>query len=176
MRHPQASNSGGIGKAYVLTIGAALALLWSGAVTAKTPAPAPRPAATAPSGPQMPSSEAMIILIRASLVALSQANVTNNYTVLHALGSQNFKTSNPPARLASVFESFRTNRIDLSPVVVLNPQLSAQPTLANGKLRLVGIFPSKPMQVNYDLTFEPDGGVWKLFGLGVNLSAAATAK
>jgi hypothetical protein len=132
--------------------------------------PALQPVALPARQLQLPPPEAMIILIRSSIVALSQANVTNNYAVLNALGSQTFRANNPPAQLANVFQSFRANQIDLTPVVYINPQLTVQPTLDGGKMRLVGNFPSQPMQVNFDLTFEPDGGVWKLFGLGVNLS------
>ena len=122
---------------------------------------------------QMPPPEAMIIMIRSSLVALSQANVTNNYTVLNQLGSDNFRSTNPPARLAQLFGSFRSNQIDLAPVVFVTPQLSQQPRIADGKLHLVGNFPTAPMRVDFDLRFEPSGGIWKLFGLEVNLNRAA---
>jgi hypothetical protein len=122
---------------------------------------------------QMPPPEAMIIMIRSSLVALSQANVTNNYQVLNALGSENFRAANPPARLAQIFAPFRSNNIDLTPVVFVTPQLSQQPQIKDGKLRMVGIFPTQPMQVAYDLQFEPSGGTWKLFGISVNLNPAA---
>ncbi len=121
---------------------------------------------------QMPPPEAMIIMIRSSLVALSQANVTNNYQVLNALGSNNFRQANPPARLAQLFASFRSNNIDLAPVVFVTPQLSQQPKIENGKLRLIGFFPTQPMRVDYDLEFEPADGIWKLYGLSVNLNAA----
>jgi hypothetical protein len=126
----------------------------------------PRPAAQ----PQLPPPEAMIILIRSSLVALSHANLTNNYTVLNGLGSAAFRTANSPAQLSQRFSAFRDNRIDMNPVVFLTPQLTQQPSIVNGKMRLVGYFPSSPMQVNYDLTFEPDQGTWKLFGLAVDLA------
>ena len=133
--------------------------------------PAPRPQLQ----PQLPTPEAMIILIRATLVALSQANVTNNYTVLNGLGSPAFRTANPPVRLAQTFEAFRTNHIDMNPVVFVTPQLTQQPLITNGKMRLAGYFPTQPMQVNYDLTFEPSDGVWRLFGLSVNLTAPGPA-
>jgi hypothetical protein len=138
---------------------------------AKMPRPAPPAAVQAPAQPQVPSPEAMIILIRASLVALSQANLTNNYSVLNQLGSPTFKQANSPARLQQIFEPFRRNNIDMNPVVFVTPQLTAQPVMKDGRLRLVGNFPTTPMQVNYDLQFEPSGGVWRLFGLSVDLSA-----
>jgi hypothetical protein len=122
---------------------------------------------------QMPPPEAMIIMIRSSLVALSQANVTNNYQVLNALGSNNFRQSNPPNRLAQLFAPFRTNNIDLAPVVFVTPQLSQQPKIENGRLRLIGFFPTQPMRVDYDLEFEPADGIWKLLGISVNLSSVS---
>jgi len=132
----------------------------------------PAPTAPAPVQQQLPSPEVMVILIRSSIIALGQANTTNNYSVLNQLGSPNFRVSNPPQRLMALFQSFRTNNIDLSPVVYLNPQLTSQPSISNGKLHLVGLFPSNPLQVNFDLTYEPDQGIWKLAGLGVNLTQA----
>jgi hypothetical protein len=118
---------------------------------------------------QLPSPETMVILIRTSLIALSQANQTNNYSVLSSLGSTGFRAANPPARLASIFEPFRVNRIDLAPVTFVQPQLTQPARIEGGKLRMIGIFPTQPMQVNYDLTFEPSSGVWQLQGLSINL-------
>ncbi len=136
---------------------------------------APAPVAPAPQRQiQLPPPEAMIIMIRASLVALSQANVTNNYSVLSQLGSNDFRQTNTPERLSQVFASFRTNNIDLAPVVFVTPRLSQQPRIENGKLRMVGNFPTQPMQVDFDLQFEPSGGIWKLYGIAVNLTPGQT--
>lgn len=121
----------------------------------------------------LPPPEAMIILIRSSLVALSQANQTGNYTVLNQLGSANFRRNNTAERLAQIFAPFRTNNIDLSVVVFVTPQLTEAPRFENGRLRLIGYFPTQPMRVTFDLMFEPDGGQWKLFGLGVDLEQVA---
>ena len=123
----------------------------------------------------LPPPEAMIILIRSSLVALGQANQTGNYTVLNQLGSANFRRNNTPERLAQIFAPFRSNNIDLSVVVFVTPQLTEAPRFENGRLRLIGYFPTRPMRVTFDLMFEPDGGQWKLFGLGVDLEQVVAA-
>jgi hypothetical protein len=123
----------------------------------------------------LPPPEAMIILIRSSLVALGQANQTGNYTVLNQLGSANFRRNNTPERLSQIFAPFRTNNIDLSVVVFVTPQLTEAPRFENGRLRLIGYFPTQPMRVTFDLMFEPDNGQWKLFGLGVDLERVAAA-
>ncbi len=120
----------------------------------------------------LPPPQALIVLIRSTLVALSQANMTNNYTVLYALGSKNFQARNTSASLGKIFTPFRTNQIDLNTVVFTTPQLTQAPAIENGRMRLVGVFPTQPIMVTFDLMFEPDQGSWKLFGLGVNLAAA----
>jgi hypothetical protein len=136
-----------------------------------------RPAPVAPQGRQvaLPPPEAMVILIRSSVVALSHANLTNNYSVLSGLGSPGFRTANPPAKLAQIFAPFRSNNIDMNPVVYVTPQLTRQPSIENGKLHLVGYFPTQPMRVDYDLQFEPTDGVWRLYGLAVSLAQTPPA-
>jgi hypothetical protein len=56
---------------------------------------------------------------------------------------------------------------------VLVPAYTVAPHVRDGKLRLIGRFPSQPMQVNFDLTFAPEDGRWRLFGLAVNLDQPA---
>ncbi len=123
----------------------------------------------------VPVPEAMVVMIRSSVLALSQANVTNNYSVLSGLGSASFRTANSPERLSQLFQPFRTNNIDMAPIVYVAPQLSQQPVIANGKLRLVGLFPTAPMRVNYDLTYEAEQGQWRLQGISVTLAPAPSA-
>jgi hypothetical protein len=146
-------------------------------VAAQIARPTPVQAQALPQAARLavPPPEAMVILIRSSVVALSHANLTNNYSVLTGLGSQTFRAANSPARLAQIFAPFRSNNIDMNPVVDFKPQLTQQPAIENGRLRLIGYFPTQPMQVNFDLTFEPNDGVWKLFGLSVNLNQSKPA-
>jgi hypothetical protein len=124
----------------------------------------------------MPSSVAQLILIRSALTAFNHANLTGNYSVLQALGSQNFRTANPTVKLAKLFVPFRTSLVDISPTLFLNPALSRQPVIEHGRLRLVGTFPSQPMAVSFDLLFEQSDLQWKLFGLSVSLVPASPAQ
>jgi hypothetical protein len=153
---------------------ATLAFASTGFAQVKTAAVTPKASAvTAPAALQLPADETKIILIRSSLLALSQANQTNNYSVLAALSAPNFQMNNPPAKLTNTFEAFRTNKIDLAPVSLVMPQLARPAVIENGKLRMVGFFPTAPMQVNFDLMYEPTGGAWRLFGMNVNLQNVA---
>jgi len=57
---------------------------------------------------------------------------------------------------------------DLFAVAVTAPQLTASPALdANRLLRLTGLFPTRPLQINFDLVFEVVNGRWCLDGISV---------
>ena len=117
----------------------------------------------------------MLILIRESLLALDQANKTGNYTVLRDLGSPAFQ-ANSAARLSEIFAKQRNDNVDLSGVVVIDPQLTLLPQIeANGLLHMSGFFPSVPTQVNFDLAFAAVNGQWRLFGISVALGHAEPA-
>jgi hypothetical protein len=135
-----------------------------------------KPTSPAMTAVQVPPPESQLIMIRTTLMALSQANSTNNYTVLNGIGSPTFRNSNPPQRLAQIFEPFRTNKIDLSPLALVVPQSTQAPRIENGRLRMNGFFPTAPMRVIYDLMYEPVAGQWQLFGLAVNLEKADAKK
>lgn len=138
-----------------------------GAAVAQQPsAGAPKPANIDRNG--------VLMLIRSSLLALDQANKTGNYTVLRDLGSPGFHAANTAARLSEIFAQQRNEKLDLSGVAVIDPQLTVLPEIqANGMMHMAGFFPSMPSQVNFELIFAPVDGQWRLFGLGVNLGQAA---
>lgn len=116
----------------------------------------------------------VIMLVRSTLLALDQANKTGNYTVLRDLGAPGFQAANTAARLGEVFAAQRNDKLDLSGVAVIDPQLSLLPQIeANGMMRMAGFFPSVPSQVNFELLFAPIDGHWRLFGLSVNVGQSA---
>jgi hypothetical protein len=156
--------------ALALTLG--LALLPATAVSVATeeqrPAQAPAPAA-APQQQQLPVPlEQALYLIRSTLLTLNDANRTGNYTVLRDLASPDFQAKNTAADLSDSFVDLRRRHFDLFSVALAAPQLAAAPALdGNGMLRLTGFFPTRPLQINFDLLFQNVGGQWRLFGISV---------
>jgi hypothetical protein len=125
--------------------------------------------AKAPTAKDIPPDPQLIGLIRTSVAALNQANVTGDYSVLHDLGSANFQKANPPEKLSHAFANIRSRGLDLAPTAVIDPRLFQPATIDdNGYLRLAGYFPSRPEQVNFDLVFQFERGAWRLFGIGVD--------
>jgi hypothetical protein len=140
-------------------------------VTKQVEQPVETPAAeTATTRPALPPAEILLMLVRNSIVALNQANFTGNYTVLRDLGSPSMQSTSA-ADMGLAFSDLRQQRLDLSPALVLSPALSEPPVVAgNGILRLAGHFPTKPLQINFVMTFQPVAGVWRLHGLSVTTS------
>jgi hypothetical protein len=121
--------------------------------------------------PQLPDSPTMVALIRSSIIALNQANLTGNYSVLRDLSAPGFQQGNSFAQLSEAFAELRARQIDFAPVAVIDPRLFRSPAIDDrGRLRLTGYFPSQPEQVNFDLAFQIVDGQWRLFGIGLNTS------
>jgi hypothetical protein len=153
---------------------AVLALLIAGPALAQTPAPPPAspPEAAAPASSGPPSLsrsdlELVVTLLRNTLSALHQANITGNYTVLRDLGAPGFRDTNTAARLAEIFALIREREVDLSRVVLLDPQLTDARINPNGMLYLAGGLATEPVAVKFELLYEAIEGTWRLFGISI---------
>jgi hypothetical protein len=114
----------------------------------------------------------VLMLVRSTLLALDHANKTGNYTVLRDIGAPGFH-NNTAARLGEIFAKLRNDKLDLSGVAVIDPQLNLLPQIeANGMMRMAGFFPSVPSQVNFELLYAPVDGQWRLFGISVSVGQA----
>ena len=121
----------------------------------------------------MPDGAAMNILIRRTLLTVNDANMSGNYSVLRDLSAPGFQQENDVKKLAEIFAALRNSKIDFAPIVYFDPKLVRQPEFTKeGRLRLTGFMPTKPQQVNFDMLFESIAGIWRLYGIAVNTSAA----
>jgi hypothetical protein len=124
----------------------------------------------------VPDANKLAILIHTSLIALNQANLTGNYSVLRDLGAPGFQQANPAAKLAEIFGHLRRQRLDLGPIVLFTPKLVRHPAIdERGLLTLSGFFETQPQRVEFDLLFQPVGGDWRLFGIRVGTAPANPA-
>ena len=120
--------------------------------------------------PKLPDGFKLNLLIRGTIIAVSQANQTGNYTVLRGLASPNFQKGNSKEKLAKIFAGLRKRNLDLTPIMFFDPKLLAAPKIdANGMLRLTGFIPTKPQQVIFDLAYESVKGKWRLFGIAIDV-------
>ena len=119
-------------------------------------------------GVSLPDPFRLDMLIRSTLIALNQANESGNYTVFRDLAASAFQGANSAADLSELFGPLRRQRIDIMPIIFVPPKPTQPPSIdERGHLRLVGYFPTQPLQVNFDLTFQQAGAEWKLYAISV---------
>jgi hypothetical protein len=132
----------------------------------------PKPQAQPGKQPAVGVAQALY-LIRSTLLTLNDANRSGNYTVLHDLAAPGFREKNSAADLALIFSNLRRRHFGLFAVALAAPQLTAPPHIENnGMLRLTGYFPTRPLQIKFDLLFQNVGNEWRLFGISVNTPPA----
>jgi hypothetical protein len=127
--------------------------------------------------PSLPvSTEQALYLIRSTILTLNDANRSGNYTVLRDLAAPDFQARNTAADLSQSFSDLRRRNFDLYGAALLAPQLTAVPALdQRGFLRLAGLFPTRPQQINFDLLFQDVSNQWRLFGIAINTPDAPVA-
>jgi hypothetical protein len=128
-------------------------------------------------GKMQMSAVALTVMIKDAIIALHQANMTGNYSVLRDMGSPVFRENFDQARLTAVFANLRARRIDLSPAYFLSPNLTQQPKLnKDNELVLRGFFPAQPQRIQFELRFMQLDGKWRLAGIGVDAEPPATGQ
>ena len=119
----------------------------------------------------VPQDLQLAVMIKTALIAFNNANLTGNYAVLRDLAAPSFREANSAARLAEIFEKPRNEKLDIAPIVLLQPKLARKPWINKRRLlRLKGYFETRPKQVNFNLAYQAVGGQWRLFAIGVTVS------
>ena len=159
-----------------LVIALLLACITAGALAQTAPAasgakPSPTPQQAA-GGQTKPADQSLVFdalfLVRATLLTLNDANRSGNYTVLRDLAAPDFQAQNTAADLALHFADLRNRKVDLFAVAELAPKFATPPSVdANRRLHLTGFFPTRPLQINFDLTFQVVNGQWRLLAIAV---------
>lgn len=126
------------------------------------------------SGPvNMPAPDVLTMMVRAALTALNQANFTENYSVLRGMTTPALQTRLSAEQLGKAFADLRKQNLDLSPALVLAPEFTEAPKLTSaGALMLKGIFPSRPLRINFTIDYLPIDGYWMIDQLSVSASRA----
>ena len=134
---------------------------------------APPPPSIAP----VPTELEMVKLIWSTMIAVEQANVSGNYSVLRDMSSPSFQQLNDPTRLAQIFAPIRASRIDLSNTLLLAPTYVGTPQqIENGAFGVRGYFGLRPTAVGFELYYQWVNGRWRLYGIGLDPQPLATVQ
>ncbi len=119
-------------------------------------------------GAKLPSDDEQEILIKTTLMTFNDANVTGNYSVLHAKSSRQLQDQISVEKLTAAFQKFRDMRLNIESVVSDDIVLTESKTNGDGVLELVGMFKDDDKKIQYDLKFVKNDGIWRLLGINVN--------
>ena len=110
-----------------------------------------------------------VMLMRNALIALDQANKTNEYSVLRATASEAFQV-NSTGKLSEIFAGQRREGLNLAYVAIMEPRWTVEPQVEpSGLIHMAGYFEVTPVPVAFDLLFTQQKGQWLLFGVTVSL-------
>lgn len=124
--------------------------------------------------PAVPSDVVQEKLIKTCLLTLNDANLTGNYTVLHAKLAKPFRTQFSPDKLKEGFKGFVDSQIDLSVVAIKTPVASIPTKITDrGILQLRGYFDTQPSRVLYQLDFLVSEEEWKPLSIDVKIRPAS---
>lgn len=127
-------------------------------------------AAAAQAQNKVPSGRALEALVKSSLLSLNDANVTGNYSVLHARLSKPFREQFPPEKLKATFKEFQKNGADFDIIAAMPPAYDPGPAVdEDGKLVVKGSFPTEPSRLRFELEYIPSDGEWKLIRIYVKV-------
>jgi hypothetical protein len=122
---------------------------------------------------KLPTERGLEALVKSSLLTFNDANVTGNYTVLHAKLSKPFRQQFTPERLKRTFRVFADKNIDIDVIAAIKPVYDPPPRIDDeGKLLVEGYFPVDSARVIFELDFVPSDGEWKLIRINVETKVA----
>ncbi|TXL74587.1 hypothetical protein FHP25_16000 [Vineibacter terrae] len=128
-------------------------------------------AAMPPASAQKPPDPVMLeALVKSSLLTFNDANITGNYTVMHAKLAKPFRDQFSPEKLKEAFQSFSQQGIDFDIIAALKPVLSEDPRIDDrGALLVRGYFETSPNRVTFTLDYIQSDGDWKLINIHVKV-------
>ncbi|MBX9943435.1 MAG: hypothetical protein K2Y40_05085 [Reyranella sp.] len=131
-------------------------------------------ASTAMAQAKVPAESPLEALVKSALLSFNDANLTGNYAVFHAKLSKPFRQQFSVEKLKEAFKEFNEKSIDIDIVAAMKPTYVPAPAIdSEGKLVVKGYFPTEPTRVNFNLSFIPSDGEWKLISLNVKLGPAS---
>ena len=117
----------------------------------------------------VPSDDEQEILIRTTLMTFNDANMTGNYSVLHAKASKEVQAQLSIEKLFETFKPFRTNQLFFEDIIYEDYDSYEDAMFdSDGALVLVGVFKTDRVKVSYRLEFVKNDAVWKWSGIKVN--------
>jgi opacity protein-like surface antigen len=118
----------------------------------------------------LPSDDEQEVLIRTTLMTFNDANMTANYSVLHAKASKEVQAQLSIEKLFETFKPFRTNQLFFEDIIYEDYDSYEDAKLDDeGALVLAGVFKTDSIRVKYRLRFVKNDAAWKWLGINADV-------
>ena len=118
----------------------------------------------------LPSNDEQEVLIRTTLMTFNDANMTANYSVLHAKASKEVQAQLSIEKLFDTFKPFRTNQLFFEDIIYEDYDSYEDAKMDDeGALVLAGVFKTDSIRVKYRLRFVKNDAAWKWLGINADV-------
>jgi len=118
----------------------------------------------------LPSDDEQEVLIRTTLMTFNDANMTANYSVLHAKASKEVQAQLSIEKLFDTFKPFRTNQLFFEDIIYEDYDSYEDAKMDDeGALVLAGVFKTDSIRVKYRLRFVKNDAAWKWLGINAEV-------
>jgi len=118
----------------------------------------------------LPSDDEQEVLIRTTLMTFNDANMTANYSVLHAKASKEVQAQLSIEKLFDTFKPFRTNQLFFEDIIYEDYDSYEDAKIDDeGALVLAGVFKTDSIRVKYRLRFVKNDAAWKWLGINADV-------
>ena len=119
----------------------------------------------------VPNDFAQEVMIKSMISALSDAIITDDYSVFRAQLAKPFQDAYSSDQLKATFKALAVQDAYMGVALAMKPiPTEAAKIDSDGVLDLNGYFDTNPSKIKYDLKFIPADGGWKPIGVNINLA------
>jgi hypothetical protein len=118
----------------------------------------------------VPSEETLRRMTKEALLDFNQAIKAKDFKPFHDKIAALWKREVTPEGLQKTFQKFIDLQVDIGGIQDVNPVFDKPPALDdNGSLAVSGYYPTKPLQVTFNLDYTYEHPAWKLIGIRVKV-------
>lgn len=117
---------------------------------------------------QVPGADAILVLVRTTLLTLNDAIATGNFSVMRDRSARTVRDGTTDGGLYAAHSTLVERKLNLSSVAILTPEITDVPSVSpDNKLVLRGIVRSEPVSVKFHLEYEYEDSRWLWSGISL---------
>ncbi len=120
--------------------------------------------------PAIPETDQLSSMAAEAVARLGDSINSDDYSTFHNWISETWRNQITTEQLRQAFRSFQENNVDITVVRGMSPEFSEPARIdSDGLLELKGAFNTSPYKTQFELSYYPESGEWRLFGINVQV-------